>query len=307
MYKLSIIIPIYNVEEYLSECLDSVLMQDSPEIEVIMINDCSTDKSREIAESYKDKFNNAILINHSSNQGLGPARNTAIDATRGDYLMMLDSDDWLFDKAISILLKHIKQDDFDLLQFGCNKMHSDYSENQLYMDFPNNSSTLKQKQIALLNLPNYAWLKVVKSTFIHEQNFRFHNIYYEDIPWNIGLIFAASNIQFCKESIINYRQRDGSIIHTQSPRHLDLLKAYEYMYSELDKQTLDRELLKTLHKSFINAAYYLHLQRKVRLGNDYIGDYATLFKRIVYTHKIYPSSFRTFAMMSLVFLKLALH
>lgn len=307
MYKLSIIIPIYNVEKYLTECLESVLAQDSKKIEVIMVNDYSTDGSREIAASYKEKFHNATLIDHDSNQGLGPARNTAIKAAQGDYLMMLDSDDWLELSAVNILLKKIDRTPFDLLQYGCNKVHQQKVESNLYIDFPTAHNSLKQKQNTLLSIPNYAWLKLVRREFVAQHSLQFQNIYYEDIPWSIALTFAAKEIVFCNHSLYNYRQRTGSIVYSQSPRHLDLLRAYKFVYSELDHIKANKQLKRALNDAFISAAYYLHLQRKVRLGDDYIDDYSILFKNIVYTYKIYPSSLRSLAMLSLVFIKLAIN
>ena len=229
-----------------------------------------------------------------------------MDIAQGDYLMMLDSDDWLELSAISIVLEKINNTTFDLLQYGCNKVHDQKIESNLYTDFSSSSMNLKQKRSTLLNIPNYAWLKVVRRAFILEHSLQFQNIYYEDIPWSIAIIFAANEIEFCRHTLYNYRQRPDSIVYSQSPRHLDLLKAYEYVYSELKNKDKNQSLKRILNNSFINAAYYLHLQRKVRLGGNFIGDYATIFKRIVFTHKVYPSSLRALAMISLVFMKLAL-
>ena len=98
--KLSIIIPVYNVEKYLSICLDSVLAQDLKNIEVIMVDDGSTDNSGEICDKYSNKYSNFIAI-HQKNKGLSGARNTGIKKSKGEFLMFIDSDDFI-NKNVSL-------------------------------------------------------------------------------------------------------------------------------------------------------------------------------------------------------------
>ena len=304
MYKLSIIIPIYNVEEYLAECLESVLIQDSKDIEVIMVNDCSTDSSREIAIAYKDKFNNAKFVEHSKNKGLGPARNTAMDTAQGDYMMMLDSDDWLDSSAIEKILDCIHNSTFDVAQFGCNKVSSEKTENNLYLTPNNDTLTLTEQKALLLMQPNYAWLKVVRSKFTKEHNHRFQNIFYEDIPWSIGITLSAEKIIFCPITICNYRQREGSIIYTQSPKHLDLLSAYNLAFNKLANLNVEPALKRSLNNSFIKSSYYLYRQRHARLGGDFIDQFTETYFTILADHRIYPVSIRALAMFAITLAKI---
>ena len=305
MLKLSIIIPIYNVEKYIAQCLESVLNQDRRDIEIIMVDDCSTDSSRKIAAQYNDKYFNSSLIHHETNQGLGPARNTAILAAKGKYVVMLDSDDWLCESAIVEMLNCIDHNTFDLAQFGCNKVHSNHIEENLYLDLDIQASTLLEHQAALLNKPNYAWLKIVSRDLIEKHQSKFHNIYYEDIPWSIALTLNAKKIVFLPKALYNYRQREGSIIYSQSPRHLDLLKAYKIVFNEISKAEIKLEptLARSLNDSFITASYYLYRQRHTRLGGDYIEEYKHLYFSILKNYSIYPSSIRTLAMLCITYLK----
>jgi glycosyltransferase involved in cell wall biosynthesis len=107
--KLSIIIPFFNVEKYIAECLESVYNQDIPEeeYEVICVNDCSPDHSRDIVLQYQQKHPNLILIEHEENKMLGAARNTGLRAARGEYVWFIDSDDYIEKNILGKLLSKL--------------------------------------------------------------------------------------------------------------------------------------------------------------------------------------------------------
>lgn len=113
--SVSIIVPIFNVEKYLAECLDSLVKQTMDDIEIIMVNDGSIDDSEEIAKSYVDLNENFCLINRE-NSGLSAARNSGLDVAKGEYVYFLDSDDFLSDDAIEKLYKKAKAEDLDQLR-----------------------------------------------------------------------------------------------------------------------------------------------------------------------------------------------
>ena len=108
--KISIIIPVYNVEEYLPKCLDSVINQTLKDIEIICINDCSTDNSLEILENYVKKDSRIIVLNQEKNQGQGAARNRGLQIASGEYVGFVDSDDWVendyFEKLYNAAIKY---------------------------------------------------------------------------------------------------------------------------------------------------------------------------------------------------------
>ena len=110
MIRLSIIIPFYNVEQYIAQCLDSVYQQDIPEeeYEVICVNDASPDGSREIVKEYQKKHKNLILVEHERNKKLGGARNTGLNVAHGTYVLFVDSDDMLAENSIGRLVEEIE-------------------------------------------------------------------------------------------------------------------------------------------------------------------------------------------------------
>ena len=105
MPKISVIVPVYNVEKYLSECLDSIINQTFPDFEIICVNDCSTDKSGNILEDYSRKDNRIKIFYHQFNQGLGAARNTGLKNAHGKYVQFLDSDDY-FELTLLVYLEN---------------------------------------------------------------------------------------------------------------------------------------------------------------------------------------------------------
>ena len=115
--KLTIIIPVYNVELYLTGCLDSVFSQDISECEIIAINDGSSDGSGSILDEFKSRYSDFIVI-HQTNKGLSRARNTGIDNARGDYLYFLDSDDYLLSGSIRLMLNKINENHSEIIGFN---------------------------------------------------------------------------------------------------------------------------------------------------------------------------------------------
>ena len=162
--KLSIIVPVYNVADYLAKCLDSLLAQDLPqnEYEIIVVNDGSTDNSVDIAQQYADKYANITLINQA-NQGLSGARNTGIKQAKGDYIQFVDSDDYLEDNVLGGLMKQVENDDLDVLRFkyqnvrinagGEYEIFQPYkSSSFIFDDYSSDIGFLKRKVLKCLHL-----------------------------------------------------------------------------------------------------------------------------------------------------------
>ena len=109
MYKVSIIIPIYNVEQYLAQCLDSVINQTYKNIEIICVNDCSTDNTAQVISEYGKFHQNLRLINHETNRRQGGARNTGVKVAEGDYILYIDADDTFESNALPLLKKELEK------------------------------------------------------------------------------------------------------------------------------------------------------------------------------------------------------
>lgn len=249
--KLSIIIPVYNVELYLIECLDSVFSQDISECEVIAIDDGSTDSSGSILDEYKCRHPDLILI-HQINKGLCGARNVGIDIAKGDYIYFLDSDDYLLSDSIRLILDKINENYTEIIGFNA------YINDKVFFTCKN----LPELLLTGVNFfeefysKNYfypivnVWLYVYKTDFIRSNDLFFlEGLYHEDIHFsNICFCLARSIIVF-DVPILYYRlQREGSISATV---RLKNIQDKSYICRDLDKYYSK--------KNFYNSYFYNHL------------------------------------------------
>ena len=131
--KISVIVPVYNVEKYLHQCIDSILAQTLKDIEIICINDGSTDSSLEILKEYA-KIDNRIIIINKENQGVATARNDGIRMAKGEYITFLDSDDWFELNALELIYNKIKNTNTDILVYNITNVYDDKTSRSVRMD-----------------------------------------------------------------------------------------------------------------------------------------------------------------------------
>ena len=213
--KLSIIVPVYNVQDYLKTCITSLFNQniDTYEYEVIAVNDGSTDNSLAILESLKKIFDIKIIT--QENQGLSGARNTGIDAALGEYLLFIDSDDYILKNTLKEALNISQKKDLDILEFGINGVTK--SDELVFTNkITTNGKVLSgEKYIASINFINSACNKFYKREFLNKHHLRFmENVFIEDIEFNSRTIFKAEKIQAIDTIIGHWLQREGSITRT---------------------------------------------------------------------------------------------
>lgn len=166
--KVSVIIPVYNVEEYIKPCINSLLEQNYNHLECLFINDRSTDKSQSIIDEFLEKYNGKIIfrtIFHKENKGLSAARNTGIMNAQGDYILFLDSDDMLLPNALENLIGVAKKFNLPDLVVGDIFSESEYylatlafPRNKIYPDFTEDSTWISEN--FLLNVKVIAWNKL---------------------------------------------------------------------------------------------------------------------------------------------------
>ena len=212
--KYSIIVPVYNVEQFLETCIESILHQNFIDYEIIAVNDGSTDGSKEILEDYLKKTERLKVI-HQRNKGLGGARNTGIQTATGDYLLLLDSDDYLEMNALETLATYLDKYNLDILAFDCNKVdiEGNIIETISVIDYKEKYTPLTQKQF--LFFEPTACTKVYKRTLFTQNKIRFpERLWYEDLATVFRLVPYAKRIGYLKESCYNYVQQPNSITHS---------------------------------------------------------------------------------------------
>ncbi len=216
---LSIVIPFYNVENYISDCLESVYNHEIPEnlYEVICVNDASPDNSREIVLDFQKRHTNLILIEHDVNRKLGRARNTGRSIAKGKYIWNVDSDDMINKNSIQIILKECELFDLDVLIFNFDrKVDQKQSTNN---DYPF-KHTETFKGIDFLNIyciGNFSeispiWTQVYKREFLDKQNIFSPPINMgEDVPFTLKSLLLAERIKSITQSCYVYRINDLSL------------------------------------------------------------------------------------------------
>lgn len=227
MPKVSIIIPVYNVAEYLKQCLDSIYSQVKDNYEVILVDDGSTDDSGKICDEYKLKYPQTIVI-HKDNGGLSDARNAGIKIASGEYIYFIDSDDWLAPRAIETLLDFAIKNNCEIVQGGWYYAYNDYL---LYDNSKKNPFILNREQamkelIKNDYIKNFAWGKLYKTEIVKKHLF-VKGVYFEDSYWQHHIIHETNNYGVIPTPLYYYRQRNESISGTFSLKILDLLKGYE--------------------------------------------------------------------------------
>lgn len=200
MIKVSIILPVYNVEEYIEGCIKSIIQQDccGVLVECIIINDCSTDNSMGIVYSIIDNYHgdiNFLLIDHIKNLGLSEARNTGINKASGDYILFVDSDDWLPDNSISVFIKVLSNNpDIDMISGNSYRTREKRTliQDMSDIEFVNNYQFRK----LLFNHHNVtcsAWNKLIRKDIVIKHKFH-EGIIFEDALWIYFLLMDISEI-----------------------------------------------------------------------------------------------------------------
>ena len=226
--KLSIIVPIYNVAPYLRKCVDSLLAQDISDYEIILVDDGSTDDSGAIADELVDAFRLSPLASrlemrviHQSNSGLSEARNTGTREAKGQYILFVDSDDYLQPNTLGALLEQAERDNLDVLRFryqnvkergeafvpheGMKIDYNDYSSN------PTDGLTFLNERMWV---QCYVVQFLVRREIVLQEQFT-PGIYFEDTDWTPRMLLRANRVASTDLVVYNYLWREGSITLSQ--------------------------------------------------------------------------------------------
>lgn len=229
--KISIVVPVYQVEKYLSECVESVLNQTYSNLELILIDDGSTDGSSRICDQYSAKDNRIIVV-HQENRGQSEARNRGMAYASGEYILFLDSDDLLRNEnVISRLVARAKITNADVTSFSFTKFSEDGRQEKPYFSEKLDMPLLSTKREQLEYMINHSlyiacpWNKMVKRSLLNKELLFCRGIYSEDIDWCARLLLKAESFDFIAEQMYSYRQHSSSIRHTINDKKCSDLKS----------------------------------------------------------------------------------
>ena len=255
----SIIMPIYNVERYLEQCIESVLAQDYQNYELILVDDGSPDNSIDICTKYAKQYSNIVFI-HKINGGVSDARNAGIQIARGEYLMFLDSDDYWEGKTIlSDLQNIITENNPDVIFNYMSSVYPDkivnhyINRDKLIGSFQEDFQDLYQDGIYL----GFAWTKIIKKEIILKNNLLFiKGRNFEDIPWSFSLVNHIKDYAIYQNCFYMYRrERKGSISSVVTAKNqISLFQNLSDVITEIENMKLNNELLPGL-KKYVDDIY----------------------------------------------------
>lgn len=272
---ISIIVPVYNREKYIQKCLDSLIKQSYKHLEIICINDGSTDKSLEILNNYAKKDKRIKIINNPQNMGIAYSRNVGLDNATAEYIMWCDSDDWFEKNMCKKMLKTIKKHDVDLVECSAKIVFD--NENLGVRKYWNRNKDweLKFSGIKELNLNTidwvgkFLWNKIFKTSVIKKYNLKFPIIpTHEDSCFLIIYLMLSKKVYFLGEKLYNYVIHSGSAIdkvYEKSNGVTDLIYV-KYISNEV------HNIVKSLNIVQVNSIYnefiYLSIFEMIK---TYIG------------------------------------
>jgi len=267
--KVSFIIPVYKVEAYLRQCVESISKQTYQDIEIILVDDGSPDGSPRLCDEQANE-DSRIRVIHKANGGLSDARNTGLRAATGDYVVFVDGDDfWLYNEALQQLVEEIKPD-VDFIGYNCSYYYPDSATYSAWVAYDDVLGKPTGKDDAMITLvksgtfPMSACLKLMKRSFLLDNQLFFKKGQIaEDIPWFINVLDATSQCCFLNLYVYAYRQnRVGSITKTSGRKSFDNL--FDIFRTELDKiegRSFSDEAKRAL-KSFLAYEYCILLTYK---------------------------------------------
>lgn len=278
MDKISIIIPVYNAAKYLKRCIDSIVSQSYENIEIICVNDGSTDNSLNILKEYAD--DKRIVIISKENAGVSSARNDAIKASTGDYIAFVDSDDWLEQDAIECLYNAIKEKNVDVVRANYYKEYVDNKQikSEELCDLKDKVYRVEDEDFdklvidRLLNgtLQCYLWLLLIKKEYIIDKiSFREDIKLMEDTIFYIELLSSVNSIYFMDKPIYHYFCNQDSCTRSSSYyiRNMNnLVKVNQYLNDIIkcgeynDEKRI--ETMNTVHLNMIMGFFFLMVKNK---------------------------------------------
>ena len=220
--KLSIVVPVYGVAKYLPKCVDSLLAQDISDYEIILVDDGSPDECPQICNQYAEQYSNIKVI-HQANAGLSAARNSGIAVAQGDYIMFVDSDDYLQPNVLGALMEQVEREQLDVLRFNYQNVNEQY---EVFLPFKDAKRDVDYSEDVVdgetflnkrLGPACYAVMFVVRREIVLQEQFT-PNIYFEDTDWTPRMLISAQRVASTPMVVYNYLWRQGSITLPTEPQ-----------------------------------------------------------------------------------------
>lgn len=290
--KLSLIVPVYNVEQYLPKCVDSLLNQDLPleDYEIILVDDGSPDCCGTICDKYAASYSN-IKVVHRENGGLSAARNSGIEVARGEYVQFVDSDDYLEPNVLKTLVNKMETDDLDVLRFNYqnvkewNQVFEPNKISKPFVDYRDEVCDGLTFLTERLGTACYAVQFMIRKDLLNGVGFK-EGIYFEDMVWTPKMLLKAKRVTSTDLMVYNYLVRQGSIT-----KSVDEKKKRKV----LDDRLLVMDLLQQQMKSVDDKRWFEGMIAQMTISiigdisKNYYGERKSLLK-ILKAKNVFPLS-----------------
>lgn len=276
--KVSIIVPVYNVSQYISKCLDSIYGQTYKNIELILVDDCGSDDSMTIVQDYLASHVSidANIISHQKNRGLSAGRNSGMEKASGEYVYFLDSDDYIAPDCIEVLVKPLNNKKYDVVVGDYQYSNGEKSDLKLHNEELSGQQILDSYANGLWYV--MAWNKLCRKDFLLDNNLTFEEGYlHEDVIWSFKLACKAQSMYIINNVTYNYLVRSSSIMTSMSIEHdvnvylkafakiIDFVKAEGRIYGVFEYKIIEGKKCGIL--------YSLLQKKEFDLYNKYYKDF----------------------------------
>ena len=261
---VTIVVPVYNVEKFLNQCIESIINQNYKNFEIILVDDGSTDNSGSICDEYADKYD-YIFTYHKSNSGLGLTRNYGMERANGKYIMFVDSDDFLGENSLKKLVEPLKHKNYDTIIGGFTRINDtgkiSLEKKYISAEFSNEEVKTNVMEKMLGNSPqkndsikmsvrnNLYSLELIKKNHIHFVSER--KYISEDIVWDLDYFQYSKSVKIISSAEYYYRFNPNSLSHKYWPNKFELyVILYSYLLNKVKEERLSEEAVNRLRKQF---------------------------------------------------------
>lgn len=237
--KVSIIVPIYKVEQYIHRCIDSILNQTYKNLEIILVNDGSPDNCGAIIEAYQET-DRRIYVYHKENGGLSDARNYGMQKVTGEFTMFVDSDDWLDHHMVETMVQYSRKYEADIIQSAFYYAYDKALFIDHRYDYPNKEPIVLDNKSLMYELiknnivKNFAWGKLYRTTKIKTIPFK-KGVIFEDVFWAHHVMHEVDCYVMIYDPFYYYYQRDDSIVATYTLKNLDIIRGLQERHQFIEK------------------------------------------------------------------------
>ncbi len=257
MPKLSIIIPVYNVEKYLDKCLERILNSTYKDFELIVINDGTKDNSEQIITKYleKEEYKDKIIYISKENSGLSDTRNLGMSKAQGEYIAFVDSDDYIETNMYELMIKKALEKDYDIVVSDV-KLVYENSDKEKIISSAYEKDLFNKDEIKQTMLTYYpvVWNKIYKKSLLDGIEFS-KGVWYEDMEFNLKVYPRINSIGVVKEPMYNYLQRGNSITYTYNDKLYDIITNMDTVIKYYKEHGIYEEYKEELEYLYLRYAY----------------------------------------------------